>query len=191
MKIRELSCDEITVIYNKRLIKDFIKDELKKLPMILKAVDDGVYEGLGIFDDSEMIGYMFLVKQGHDYLIDYFAIFPEYRNKGLGGESIRLLYEYLPEDGLIILEVEDPFYTKETDLKDLQTRRIGFYERNGCRDSGLRARCFGVPFIILELRNTRISSATKLWKKYQSFYEAVFSREIMEKYVEYLGATGK
>ena len=60
MIIRALSCDEITVISNKRLIKDFIKDELKKLPMILKAVDDGVYEGLGIFDDSEMIGYMFL-----------------------------------------------------------------------------------------------------------------------------------
>ncbi len=48
------------------------------------------------------------------------------------------------------------------DHKALQTRRIGFYKRNGCTDTGLRVKCFGVPFIILELDKSRIRSEAKL-----------------------------
>ena len=137
MKLKKLRSAEITTIYQERLVHDFIKDELKKLPVILKAVDDGIYECLGLFDDSEIIGYTFLVKQGMSFLVDYLAVCPKYRNKGLGSEIIGLLREYMSGAGLIILEVEDPTYTKERDLKELQTRRIGFYERNGCIDTGL------------------------------------------------------
>jgi len=187
MKLRKLRSAEITTIYQEWLVHDFIKDELKKLPVILKAVEDGVYECLGLFDDSEIIGYTFLVKQGMNFLVDYLAVFPKYRNKGLGSEIIKLLREYMSGAGLIILEVEDPAYTKERDLKELQTRRIGFYERNGCIDTGLRVRCFGVPFIILVLENSSIRSKEKLWEMYRSFYGAVFSRNIVEKNIEYLG----
>ena len=187
MKLMKLRSAEIATIYQERLVHDFIKDELKKLPDILKAVDDGIYECLGLFDDSEMIGYTFLVKQGMNFLIDYLAVYPKYRYKGFGSEIIKLLREYMSGAELIILEVEDPAYTKESDLKDLQTRRIVFYERNGCIDTGLRVRCFGVPFIILVLKNSRISSKEKLWEMYQSFYIAVFSGNTVEKNIEYLG----
>ena len=186
MKLRKLRSAEITTIYEERLVHDFIKDELKKLPVILKAVEDGVYECLGLFDDSEIIGYTFLVKQGMNFLVDYLAVFPEYRNKGLGSEIIGLLREYMSGAGLIILEVEDPAYTKERDLKELQARRIGFYERNGCIDTGLRVMCFGVPFIILVLENSNIRSKEKLWEIYKAFYGAVFPRDIVEKNIEYL-----
>ncbi|WP_026492605.1 GNAT family N-acetyltransferase [Butyrivibrio sp. XPD2002] len=186
MKIRQLQRGEITTIYQERLVHDFIKDELKKLSIILKAVDNGVYECLGLFDDSRIIGYAFLVKQGMSYLVDYLAVYPEYRNKGIGSEIIKMLRDYMAGAGLIILEVEDPVYSKDRDLKELQTRRIGFYERNGCTDTGLRARCFGVPFIILALENSSIRSKEKLWEIYRSFYGTVFSKDIVEKNVEYL-----
>ncbi|WP_022762667.1 MULTISPECIES: GNAT family N-acetyltransferase [unclassified Butyrivibrio] len=187
MKLKKLQNAEITTIYQERLVHDFIEDELKKLPVILKAVDDGIYECLGIYDDSEIIGYTFLVKQGMNYLVDYLAVYPKHRNKGLGGEIIRMLREYMSEAGLVILEVEDPAYTNDRDLKALQTRRIGFYKRNGCIDTGLKVRCFGVPFIILVLENSTIISNEKLWELYRSFYGAVFSMDIVEKNIEYLG----
>ncbi|WP_051656916.1 GNAT family N-acetyltransferase [Butyrivibrio sp. AE3004] len=187
MKIKQLRSAEITTIYQERMVHDFIKDELKKLSVILKAVDDGIYECLGLFIESEIIGYAFLVKQGMNFLVDYLAVYPKYRNKGLGSEIIRLLREYMSGAGLIILEVEDPAYTKERDLKELQARRIGFYERNGCIDYGLRVRCFGVPFIILVLENNSIRSKEKLWEMYKAFYGAVFSRDIVEKNIECLG----
>ena len=186
MKLKLLKGGEITSIYQERLVHDFIKDELKNLPVILKAVEDGIYECLGLFDDSEIIGYTFLVKQGMDYLVDYLAVYPKYRCKGIGSEIISLLREYMSGAGLIILEVEDPAYTNDRGLKELQTRRIGFYERNGCADTGLRVRCFGVPFIILVLENSSIKSKEKLWEIYRSFYSAVFSRDIVEKNIEYL-----
>ena len=186
MKLSKLRSAEITTIYQERLVHDFTKNELKKLPVILKAVDDGIYECLGLFDDSEIIGYAFLVKQGMNYLVDYLAVCPKYRNKGIGSEIIKLLREYMLGAGLSILEVEDPAYTKERDLKELQTRRIGFYERNGYINTGLRVRCFGVPFIILMLENNSISSKEKLWEMYKAFYSAVFSRDVVEKNIEYL-----
>ena len=122
-----------------------------------------------------------------NFLVDYLAVYPKYRNKGLGSEIIDLLHEYMSGAGFIILEVEDPAYTKDHDLKEIQTRRIGFYERNGCSDTGLRVRCFGIPFRILVLENGNTISNEKLWDVYQSFYSAVFSRDIVEKSIEYLG----
>ncbi len=187
MKLKKLQSSEITTIYQERMVHDFIRDELKELPVILTAVQNGIYECLGLFDDDEIIGYAFLAKQGKDYLLDYFAIYPKYRNKGLGSEIIGQLREYFADAGLIISEVEDPSYTKDHDLKTLQTRRIGFYKRNECIYTGLRVKCFGVPFIILELYKSRIRSEAKLWEMYQSFYRAIYSEEIVKKNIEYLG----
>ena len=187
MKLKALQSSEITTIYQGRMVHDFIRDELKELPVILKAVQNGIYECLGLFDDDEIIGYAFLAKQGKDYLLDYFAIYPEYRNKGLGSAILGQLREYFEEAGLIIGEVEDPSYTKDHDLKTLQTRRIAFYKRNECTDTGLRVKCFGVPFIILELDKSRIRSEAELWEMYQSFYRAIYSEEIVKKNIEYLG----
>ena len=44
MKLKQLRSAEITTIYQERMVHDFIRDELKQLPVILKAVDDGIYE---------------------------------------------------------------------------------------------------------------------------------------------------
>lgn len=43
MKIRELSCDEITVIYNKRLIKDFIKEWMQGFRTSCKVFWSSIY----------------------------------------------------------------------------------------------------------------------------------------------------
>lgn len=185
-EFKQLRRAEIITIYQDRLIKDFIPAEVKPLQVILKAVEDGIYECLGLFDESEIIGYAFLVKQGTDYLVDYIAIFPDHRNKGFGGETIGLLREYLSGAGVIIAEVEDPDYSIESSFKNLQIRRIEFYKRNGCVDTGLRVRCFGVPFIIISMGKDTICSKDKLWDVYRSFYKAVLPREMFENNIEYL-----
>ncbi len=186
MKLKELSIDEITNIYHTRMVIDFPKAELKPLNYIVQAVNEGIYECLGLYEDETCIGYTFLVKQGGSYLIDYLAIYPGKRNNGAGSKLIRLLKEYLAKADFVIIEVEDPQYAETDEDKDLQTRRLDFYLRNECVDTGLRVRCFGVPFIILGLGKENGAQPDCLWDIYNSYYRAVLPKEMYEKNIERL-----
>ncbi len=180
MKLEQMTKEEITAIYHERLTSDFIKDEIKPLGVILKAVERGTYQCLKLCGTDESAdkaaGYVFLVRQGRDYLVDYLAVFRECRDRGYGSEMLRLLREYLTEARLVILEVEDPAYAADQSQREIQSRRIGFYKRNACRDTGLRVRCFGVPFQVLELGENRDLTEAQLWKVYRGIYSVVVPR---------------
>ena len=186
MKLKKLSRDEVISLFNERLISDFAKDEIKPLNVIIKAIDDGIYECLGLFEGEAIVGYTFLVRIGMNYLIDYFAVYPTHRNAGIGSHMLSCLSDYLSRACLIIAEVEDPAYTEDEEAKALQKRRIEFYKRNGCRDTGLRVRCMGVPFIILETENSTSIGKDALWVTYQSFYKTVLPNEMFENNIKYL-----
>ncbi len=186
VELKELTKDQIVWVYNSRLVEDFAPDEQKPLDVILKAVDNGIYRCLGAYDGSDLVGYTFLVRQQDNYLVDYLAIVPERRNHGIGSDIVRQLQTALADADYIIGEVEDPEYTADAAQKELQTRRIGFYLRNGCRDTGLRVRCFSVPFIILEAGSNAIKPHDELWEMYRSFYEAVMPPDMVKRNLERL-----
>ncbi len=187
MELVQLNKDEVTALYHERMVNDFVEDELKPLWAIHKAMEAGTYEPLGLFYTDRIMGYAFLVRQGRNYLVDYLATYPEQRNKGLGAKILELLGEYLSEADMIIVEVEDPAYAESEDQRSLQERRIEFYKRNGCSDTGLRVRCFGVPFIVLQTKESGSMEKDALWETYQSFYRAVLPKKMFEENIEYLG----
>ncbi len=186
MHLKTLTKNQIKDLYNDRLIIDFPPAELKPLPVILDAVDKGIYEGLGLYDGEEMVGYSSLVKQADNYLVDYLAIFSEKRNSGIGSNLIKLLAGYMDGTGSVIVEVEDPQYGSNDEDRELRTRRLFFYLRNGCFDTGVRVRCFGVEFIILKMGNTEIEKK-KCWDIYSSFYKAVLPEGMYDENIELLG----
>ena len=186
MKLTNLNIDEIRNIYQTRMVIDFPQAELKPLEYIIEAVNDGIYECLGLYKDEECIGYTFLVKQGNSYLIDYLAVYPDKRNNGAGSKLLSFLKEYLAKADAVILEVEDPKYADSEKEKDIQKRRLLFYLRNDCVDTGLRVRCFGVPFIILSLGKENDLDQELLWDRYQAYYKAVLPKEMYEKNIELL-----
>ncbi len=70
---------------------------------------------MGLFDDSKIVGYTFLVKRGNDYLVDYLAVNSDSRNNGAGSEMVQLLVDYLKNAGNVWEE-----YPKEPVLIILQ-----------------------------------------------------------------------
>lgn len=184
--LKTLNKEQIQNVYNEHMVKDFPKDELKPLAMIYKALDSGLYECLGLFNNNDIIGYTFLIRIDNAYLVDYLATFPEIRNKGIGANMLELLDTYLASADRIIGEVEDPAYTNDLNKKELQTRRIDFYKRNGCRDTGLRVKCFGVPFIVLEKGAKPSANADEVWTLYQKFYKTILSAQMYEKNIKRL-----
>ncbi|WP_458459450.1 GNAT family N-acetyltransferase [Pseudobutyrivibrio sp.] len=181
MKLQRLNENQITKLYQEHMVVDFPKDELKPLNMILKSVQEGFYDCFGLFENEQIVGYTFMVKQENSYLVDYIAIFPENRNKGVGANLLTLIDDYLGDADRIIGEVEDPAYTDDEEQKTLQTRRLGFYLRNNCYDTGLRVECFGVKFIILEAGNKKCRDKDEVWDLYSLFYKKFLSEERFEK----------
>ena len=184
MRLEHLGKSLAETVYKERIVIDFPEDELKPLWAILNAMDQGKYECLGLFDGESMIGYTFLVKLGKDYLVDYLSVYPDKRNSGAGGVMVNLLTEYLRDADNIIVEVENPEYAENEDQKELQSRRLAFYYRNGCSDTGLKVKTFGVPFIILRMGESSCNDLDALWELYQSFYREVLPKEMFEKSVK-------
>ncbi len=186
MELKKLDKEMVITLFNERLIKDFTEEEIKPLEVILKAMDDGIYDFLGFYDGENIVGYTCLVRVGMNYLVDYVAIYPEQRNKGIGSKMLSQLGEYLTDACLVIVEVEDPDHAKDKEEKDLQQRRIEFYKRNGYKDTGLRVKCFGVPFVIMETAESISVENSALWATYQSFYRVVLPKEMFENSLELL-----
>lgn len=95
MRLERLTKEQLSGIYNERMVIDFPPAELKPLFVILEAYDKGIYEGLGLYDGGELVGYTYLLKQSTNCLVDYLAIYPDKRNTGVGTHLLRLLGEYM------------------------------------------------------------------------------------------------
>lgn len=177
-----LSSDQINKIYKERTVFDFPPNELKPLDMLHKLVSEGRYECYGVIENEEIIGYSFLNRLGgkEDYLIDYLATIPSVRNCGLGAKILKLLAQKLAGADNVILEVENPEFAINDEDRKLQTRRLNFYLRNGFRDTNVRAECFSVPFIILELENGAVKSEKEIAEIYRQHYKAMLPKGLFD-----------
>lgn len=183
VNLRELTKEKITKLYNERMVVDFPPDEQKPLSVILNAFDEGIYKAFGLYENEAIVGYTCLVKSGRDYLIDYLAIYPDKRNRGIGTTLLKILDGHMAGCGTILVEVEDPDYAKDEEDRKLRIRRMDFYLRNGCVDTGVRTRCFGVEFIILQMGGSK-ADKKKIWEKYSSFYRATLPKKMYDGNIE-------
>ena len=146
LHLQELTNEELKAVYETEMTRDFHPDERKPLAMIEAARDRGEYAACGIFAGESRVGYAFFVQIPGMQLLDYFAVQPELRCKGIGCAFLHLLKTYCGTDCLL-LETEDPDHIPGAEAE----RRLRFYLRNGCRDTGYRAAVWGVPYRILLL----------------------------------------
>ncbi len=181
MILEALNVEQVENIYNERMSVDFLADEIRPLTIILYTIEKGMCDCYGLYDGNELIGYAFLLKKDNNFMIDYLAISPEYRNKGIGAKMLKMLKEHYADADNILLEVEDPDKAETDEDRDLQSRRRAFYLRNGCTDTGLRMKCFQVPFQILVLGNSKCRDIDSLRELYVSFYRMILPKEVFER----------
>ena len=155
MEIRELSKDEIRLVYDTHMKDDFPPSELKPLRMILHAVKKQRYLCFGAFQSDEIIGYAFVAfvpgAKERTYLLDYFAVRKEMRGQGSGSKILPAVSAALPKARGMVLEVEDPATAGTAEEKEVREKRIRFYLRCGAVDTQVNAWLFGVEYKLLEL----------------------------------------
>ena len=188
MQISLLSREQITEIYNTKMKYDFPPMELKPLQRILDAYDKNLYECYALLKDSdssdEILGYAFFVKMVNHYLFDYFAVTKDKRNGGLGSIFLGLLKQKFADSDSVIGEVEDPDYAENEEDRDLQTRRLNFYLRNGYINTGIKVVMFDVDYIVLEMDLGKNHDQNAIAELYEAHYKAMLPEEIYKEKVK-------
>ena len=160
MLLRILDTEEISDIYNRYMVNDFPKAELKPLAHIINTTKKGLCFSVGMFKgagekEEVLLGYaVFILPDGYKYgLLDYLAITGKNRGKGYGHIFFSLVKDFFnihfPHIKGIFVECESVEGAADTKEKSGRIRRIDFYKDCGCIETRLGSRLFGVEYSIL------------------------------------------
>jgi len=124
----------------------FPKSERKPYYLMKYWQNCGKMELYELSDGDTFCGLFITVICDELVLVDYLAVCPEFRSKGVGSAALKLAREKYSEKRLF-LEIE----TTEKDCEDLETRkrRKDFYIKNGLSPCGFSVNLFGVEMEIL------------------------------------------
>lgn len=191
MILQSLTKEQLRYIYRAYLEKDFPPDERRPLFSMLRLLSAGSYEALGLFGDEsdadyaagQLLGYALLVRDGGNALLDYLAVLPGFRGRGIGTRILKLLSERAGEYASLIIEIEDPAAAQNDEERAMRLRRQAFYARCGCRDTGVRADTFGVPYILLEPAFVPVHPAEYIRSTYAALYRMTLPKHIFDRFV--------
>lgn len=151
LTLRPLTDTQTRLLYAHQMRRDFPESELKPLEAILRMRHAGVYDVLGAHDGGTMIAYalVYRPRQGRVLLLDYLAVEPVCRGRGVGAALLHALRAYY--DGMadvLLIECERPKAAPD----ERQARgRIRFYERCGAHLTSARVWLFEVEYSIMAL----------------------------------------
>lgn len=148
MEYRELRREEIMDVYLGRAKVHFPAAERKPPETIDRLYGEGIYRGIGCFQEDRLAAYAFFVcpKELEAVLLDYFAVMEEYRSSGVGGRFLEEMKQIFYEKQGILIETENIEEAANEQEETIRRRRNVFYVANGAFDTGIRSRIEGVPY---------------------------------------------
>ena len=148
----------------------FPKGEKKPFGVMWKKRKEGKMELMAVEDDQgKFLGLAITILHKDIVLLDYFAVSPAHRGKGIGSEVLRLLDQRY-EGKRILLEIEDP--EEPCRNKEDRLRRKAFYLRNGRTVQPYKVWLFGIKMLVLT-NGTAVS-----FEEYHEIFDEVFSPRI-------------
>ena len=127
--IQKLETEHWEKLYKTHMIKDFPKNELCALERFLKYTDKRVV--YSFVEDGIEKAYLITSRNDKIDLIQYFAVYEEYRQKGIGTKFLQEYRKMVGNNKTILLEIEDPKMANEEDEYIKRIRRKNFYEKIG------------------------------------------------------------
>ena len=164
MDIVEIDINEFEKDIYDKYADLFPEEEQREWNKIQKAYENKIEKFYKIVLDNTTVGFFMLEKinDKYPYYLDYFAIYKEYQNKGIGTKSIQKLLEKVGKQGLYI-EIE-----KEDTNNDITLRRAEFYRKLGFRKIDSEYLLYNVlytPYIYTEI-NVRKEDVDKIMFEY-------------------------
>lgn len=186
MELKELSKEELIGVYNALAVRHFPPDELKETGRIQEYLENGLYSGFGLFQDSLMLSYaLFFQIPGENFmLLDYYAVLEAHRGDGIGSRYLQLMKRKLREARGIYIESENPETAAQAEEKEMRRKRVSFYLRNGAVSTGLTSCLFGVSYSILYLPVQETSVQPDYFHELDTIYRNMFPPKVYEEHVK-------
>lgn len=172
MNLKKLSNEEVKNIYNTHMIKDFPSGELKPYESIANLIKRKIYICYGLYKNSKLLAYAFLVTSKSYLLIDYYAVCAEHRNTGIGSEFLSILKEKCKIYSGIIVEVEKVQCALDEEERIIRKRRVDFYKRNGMRMTEVSSTLFNIEYSIMCLCNEELDDSV-IYEELKNIYKEI------------------
>lgn len=179
---------QICDLYRFQMRRDFPLSELKTLEAILSLLRTGVYDALAAYQHGELVGYalMFCPAGERVALLDYLAVEPHLRGRGIGTELLACLQKHYAKSlTALMIECERP---KAAPDEAEARARIRFYTQAGAQMTSVRILLFAVEYSILVLPCSQTVPDADWATQMLSLYRQMLPRELYEKNVRLLRA---
>lgn len=159
----------------------FPKEERKPIELIEKCYQNGYTKIIKIVSEEILVGFMLLnrVKENGYVILDYFAIFPEFQEKGFGTKALQLLIEQEKNKNGIFIEIEKTGLGKDEKENQLRKRRQQFYEKLGFKRLNFDLLLFDVIYEPYLFSNVDMKEEVTS-KEIFNIYEMILGKERME-----------
>lgn len=184
MDLKQLSSEDVEIIYNEHMVVDFPLEELKPIDTILKLIKRKIYKCYGLYDSKELLTYAFFTTSKSYLLLDYFAVCEKFRNKGIGSKFLSILKENCKNYSGIIVEVEDVEFADTEAEKIIRKRRIDFYNKNGAKMTSVLCELFNVNYSVMCLCNVELDDLV-IYGELQKIYKEIIPDKFYSKYVKF------
>ena len=177
--LRKIKFKEFKDLYRKHIVKDFPSSERPNLEGFRKRMLK-YNEEIFIYEEEGIERGYCIIDQIQEYvLVAFFAVYEGNRGKGIGTKILKELEEKYSNKKGILLEVEDPDFAKNENEKNIQERRIRFYERANFQVvENLKVELFMVNFkiMIYNFKNEQIN-INEIEKVMKQFYYAIIEKK--------------
>lgn len=183
LNLKAMNEAEITALYESSMRRDFPESELKSLSAILNMLRRDSYDVLGAYDGNQLIAYalVYRPREGRIALIDYLAVEPDSRNRGVGSMLLRQLRRYYCEAAdVLMIECERP---KAAPDEAEARKRIRFYSQSGAKLTNARILLFGVEYSIMALPCTDSLVECDWAEQMLTLYRQMLPKELYEQNV--------
>lgn len=143
--------------------------ERKPFGVMLKGRERGQVDIWALLEGESFAGLAILAVHQELALLDYLAVEPDGRGRGIGGRALELVKGRY-RGKTLILEVEEPGEKAGNQAQRL--KRMAFYRRWGYKPTGLRVKLNGVDMILLS------QGVQAPFERYLALYRQVFGEEV-------------
>lgn len=185
LTLRLASVEELRIFYD-WMRRQFHAGELKPLEEIERLRSEGRYCAYGLWEGETLMAYALFsnTADGRAHLLDYYAVLPEFQDAGWGSEFLQQLRGRLTGTA-ILLEVEDPAYAPDEAERAHFSRRIRFYERNGCLHTKIELNLFGFDYVIMTLPLQGEMEEARIRAALEEIYHGFFPPEYYNRFVRF------
>lgn len=176
MQAQELTLEELRQLYQSRISRDFVPNELRPWGNMRALALRGAYRAFAYREKGAVLAYGIFAHCPGAALLDYLAVDPALRGRGLGTRFFQALQGAARQLGasFFLIEAESLESAQTPAEKEVRRRRIQFYTRCGCRETGLFSFLFGVEYQILLFPLEREPGREQARAALESLYRLLF-----------------